>query len=360
MPTPVGSQTFAFADGNAGHACDFGSSPTAGQWDVLCVNSDTTVSTPSGFTAAESAVTNQGAYVFVREAAGGESSSVTVTTNGDFNCTVVWTRWDSSLVAVDTSTNTQANASNGSTTPTHTTGTLAETGELSIAFAALHAIGSANQAETWSSGYTQIAEVAQSTGARATRAHVAYKENAGTAAEAPQMTWTGDVVADRYMLAVTFTVASTGVTGDGAGTFPLLTGAGTAEESMEGTGAGSFPLVTGAGTADESMEGDGAGTFPQLTGAGTGTSRQDITGNGAGSFPALTGAGTGTGGVVDTGPATTSGGWYGLLSIIREGRQMVEEDRRATPVACPNDGEPLLEGPDGVLFCRFDGWRYTA
>lgn len=26
------------------------------------------------------------------------------------------------------------------------------------------------------------------------------------------------------------------------------------------------------------------------------------------------------------------------------------------PVACPNDGEPLEEGPNGDLHCRFDGW----
>ena len=35
--------------------------------------------------------------------------------------------------------------------------------------------------------------------------------------------------------------------------------------------------------------------------------------------------------------------------------------RAQLPVACPNDGEPLLAGPPQyptVLYCRFDGWRY--
>lgn len=52
--------------------------------------------------------------------------------------------------------------------------------------------------------------------------------------------------------------------------------------------------------------------------------------------------------------------WQQLLDIQRE----AEEDRRAEraqpPSACPNDGTPLLTGPDGELYCRFDGWRWTG
>ena len=33
------------------------------------------------------------------------------------------------------------------------------------------------------------------------------------------------------------------------------------------------------------------------------------------------------------------------------------DERTVQPVACPTDGEPLEEGPDGELFCPFDGWR---
>lgn len=57
-----------------------------------------------------------------------------------------------------------------------------------------------------------------------------------------------------------------------------------------------------------------------------------------------------------TPPATAasgSGGWGSLLAVL--------DDARRTPqppeVACPNDGEPLTAGPDGRLFCRFDGYR---
>lgn len=205
MPTLVGSNTFGFNDGNTGHSCNLGSGPNAGEWDVLCVNSDTVVSTPSGFTAAESAVANQGAYVFTREAAGGEGSTVTVTTSGNFNCQVSWSRW-SGLDTLDTTTSTQANASVGGSTPAHSTGTLAATDELVIAFAALHSIQTANQTSpVWSTGYTAITNVAQSAGASGVRGLVAYKTGAGTAAETPSVSWTGDGCFDRYLLAVTFT-----------------------------------------------------------------------------------------------------------------------------------------------------------
>lgn len=45
--------------------------------------------------------------------------------------------------------------------------------------------------------------------------------------------------------------------------------------------------------------------------------------------------------------------WEQLLDLAREARAEQQRD----PVACPNDGEPLSQGPDGQLFCRWDGWR---
>lgn len=49
--------------------------------------------------------------------------------------------------------------------------------------------------------------------------------------------------------------------------------------------------------------------------------------------------------------------WEQLADILREAASEVAADRSRAPQACPNDGEPLTTGPDGVLFCRFDGWR---
>lgn len=49
--------------------------------------------------------------------------------------------------------------------------------------------------------------------------------------------------------------------------------------------------------------------------------------------------------------------WDSLRAIYREAvQERMAEDTRPK-VACPNDGEPLLVGPDGKLFCPYDGWR---
>ena len=57
------------------------------------------------------------------------------------------------------------------------------------------------------------------------------------------------------------------------------------------------------------------------------------------------------GGSVDT------GSWYGLQEIVAEWRADVAAEVARGFVACPNDGEPLKTGPDGRLYCPWDGWR---
>ena len=49
--------------------------------------------------------------------------------------------------------------------------------------------------------------------------------------------------------------------------------------------------------------------------------------------------------------------WEQVTSILQEARNIAEEERTKRPQACPNDGEPLSTGPDGKLFCKFDGWK---
>lgn len=46
--------------------------------------------------------------------------------------------------------------------------------------------------------------------------------------------------------------------------------------------------------------------------------------------------------------------WEQLLAIVQTDR---EEREAVVEVACPNDGEPYRTGPDGELYCRFDGYR---
>jgi hypothetical protein len=235
------SDTFAFNDGNAGHVCDLGSAPVAGQWDILCVNSNTTVSTPAGFTSAEPVVTNQGAYIFIREAVGGEGSSVTVTTSGNHNCVVAWSRWNAAD-DLDTSTHTEVNSSTGTASPAHSTGALSSTGQLVIAFSANHSIVNANQsAPVWSAGYTPLTAAIQGTSTTGVYNLVAYKNGAGTAAETPGVSWSGDVAFNRYMLVLSFTTLAD-LSATGAATLGVVTAAGaaTVTESSVDAGGGSW------------------------------------------------------------------------------------------------------------------------
>jgi hypothetical protein len=49
--------------------------------------------------------------------------------------------------------------------------------------------------------------------------------------------------------------------------------------------------------------------------------------------------------------------WWQLYDIYVEAGQLQQQWRENPIPSCPNDGEPLTQGPDGVRFCRFDGWR---
>lgn len=49
--------------------------------------------------------------------------------------------------------------------------------------------------------------------------------------------------------------------------------------------------------------------------------------------------------------------WEQLISISRERAALYREERSRPPVACPNDGEPLITGPHGQLHCPNDGWE---
>lgn len=50
--------------------------------------------------------------------------------------------------------------------------------------------------------------------------------------------------------------------------------------------------------------------------------------------------------------------WEQLLSIAQEAADLKRDELSRPPVACPNDGEPLLQGPDGTLFCKYDGYQF--
>ncbi|HEX8106100.1 MAG TPA: hypothetical protein VF516_00165 [Kofleriaceae bacterium] len=205
MPaTLIGSNTYAFADGNAGHVIDLGSSPSVGQTDVLCVNSDTVVTTPSGFALDVSRVNSQGSYIYRRKAVGGEGQTVTITTSGNNNTSVSWLRWGG-LNAKDATANSGVDGVAGTSSPAHSSGTMTASTELIIAFAALHSFGAVPSSPVWANSYTGQTAVTQGSGSTGAGNFVGYKQPVGTAAESPSVSWTGNV-SDRYMLTITFTI----------------------------------------------------------------------------------------------------------------------------------------------------------
>jgi len=51
-------------------------------------------------------------------------------------------------------------------------------------------------------------------------------------------------------------------------------------------------------------------------------------------------------------------GWDELLTIVSDTIDQVLAEKSTPPQACPKDGEPLLEGPGGALYCQFDGYQW--
>lgn len=50
--------------------------------------------------------------------------------------------------------------------------------------------------------------------------------------------------------------------------------------------------------------------------------------------------------------------WQQLRDILAENQQYRLDEQARPPESCPNDGEPLDEGPDGTLHCRHDGYTW--
>ena len=50
--------------------------------------------------------------------------------------------------------------------------------------------------------------------------------------------------------------------------------------------------------------------------------------------------------------------WEQLANVKDDRRTEAERDKTVAPVACPNDGTPLVAGEGGILHCPYDGWQY--
>lgn len=51
-----------------------------------------------------------------------------------------------------------------------------------------------------------------------------------------------------------------------------------------------------------------------------------------------------------------AGGWWTLVSIMKEGEELDKLEASKTPVVCPNDYTTLLQAGAGKLHCPWDGW----
>jgi hypothetical protein len=50
------------------------------------------------------------------------------------------------------------------------------------------------------------------------------------------------------------------------------------------------------------------------------------------------------------------GSWWQWGAIVDEAKQLQAWWRENPLPSCPNDGEPLRVGPDGLMYCPYDGW----
>lgn len=279
MAITCSSTAFNFA--TSGTSCDFGSGPSAGDIDVLFVNSDTTVSTPSGFSipSGGSDVNNQGVYVFARTAAGGEASSVTITTSGNASTAVDWARVVGSS-GIDVVAKATAYTA-GTASPSVTSGTLAESGETALVFAALYGFSTLPATPIWNNSFTnQQTNNASWTGSTRPFSFIGIKDNVGTASESASVSWTNSA-SDRVAFMVTFKAATTGQTvtlssvssAEGFGTAQLNLGLSlTGISGAEAFGTGQLNLaftLTGIESAESFGSvhvGDGSGNEGSLLG----------------------------------------------------------------------------------------------
>lgn len=52
--------------------------------------------------------------------------------------------------------------------------------------------------------------------------------------------------------------------------------------------------------------------------------------------------------------------WEQIGSIFEQAVAEREDQDSTAPLACPNDGEPLIEDLEGNLRCKFDGWVWDG
>jgi hypothetical protein len=158
LPSTLIIQTVTAGSSSGSITASWPTTLTAGSKRLAVINSDTTVSTPSGWTLRASAVGTQGFYIWEQTTAG-TNDTPTFTTSGSFQTSLSLIEADGTRVNgfdVQTVTTEASGVSSLATTATTTAGTI---GDLNLAIYALHGIDNGFApvpTPTYDNGFTHL------------------------------------------------------------------------------------------------------------------------------------------------------------------------------------------------------------
>jgi hypothetical protein len=203
-----------------------------------------------------------------------------------------------------------------------------------------------NSADSATPTETDTSTAVQNTGASSTGYY--FGPEAGTANQGP-------FYADDIAVSNVAYIGPSTFTGTGSPAMAAMAMSGAGSETFTSSGSAAYaPLgLSGVGSQLFAASGSLQLAAPQMLGQVS--VPVTVIGTGSLQLAALRQFGryvTPTGGVT---------GWD-LYSTLQQQAQYADYYRTQQPVACPNDGTPLINGPpeqgDVVLYCPFDGWQY--
>jgi len=188
IPTQVQKKTYASSSSSTTHNVVFDAAPINGNLLILTVVSNTTATTPSGWTLAASAIDRTGTYVYYKTAGASESATVAITISASDSCLL--TAFEYSGMAASSQLDKTATAVDegvGDVINTGTTATTAQASELLIAVVGLSAPGQPTSNVTgWNNSFVTestlhssgSADVASGTASKIVSATGAYSAQA--------------------------------------------------------------------------------------------------------------------------------------------------------------------------------------
>lgn len=160
----------------ASHDIVLDSGPIQGNLLVLCVVSDATVTTPSGWDVVNSAVSDTGTYMYTKDAGASESATITVSPTSSASLAMAVLEYSGMTAA---SLDKTAAATNTQPVSTGTTATTAQADEVLVGIVGVNQSAS-RTISSWSNSFVQLYSVATGSGASHVRLGVALLTVAGT------------------------------------------------------------------------------------------------------------------------------------------------------------------------------------